>query len=257
MVSLASMAAMAVSLVLAAFLPVGLAVWFARKHRGTLRDMVVGALIFFVFVLVLENAMHVYFLRTNFETSMILDNPWAYAVYGALAAGIFEESGRYLGFRFLLKGRERWEDGIAYGIGHGGIEALLVGGLAAAQSLYLSFMMNAGNLPAQLEGFRAALSGTAPWLFLLSGFERLFALALQIALSLIVLYGVRLNKFRYVLYAVLIHAAVDFPAALYQKGMIPDVMLIEAGLAVVAAASIWFIIKSGKKSRLAEGEDKQ
>jgi uncharacterized membrane protein YhfC len=253
MVSGASIAAMAVSLVLAAVVPAAAAVWCVRKFRGTARNIIAGALVFAVFVLVLERGMHVYFLRINFEASMFLDNPWAFATYGAFAAGIFEETGRYLGFRILLKGRERWEDGIAYGIGHGGIEALLIGGLAAAQNLYLSFMANAGKLPEALAQYGSLLAGTAPYIFLISGAERVFALALQTALSLLVLHAVRKKKIRYVILAVLIHAAVDFPAALYQKGAISSILAIEAGLAAVAAASLCFIIWSRKKMDWKEG----
>ncbi|MBP1744938.1 MAG: putative rane protein [Firmicutes bacterium] len=258
MVSNASIAAMVISLVLSAGIPIAAAVWCSSKFKKTLRNILVGAVIFILFVLVLERSMHVYFLIVNFETSMFLDDPWIYAVYGAFAAGIFEETGRFLGFKFLLRGRERWEDGVAYGIGHGGIEAVLIGALAAAQNLYMSFMMNAGSLPEALEPYTGALTGTAPHLFLISGFERMFALALQVALSLLVLYGVKRKKFRYVIYAVLLHAAVDFPAALYQKGVISGILPIEAGLAAVAAMSLYFIFKSkkifGKSENSVEGE---
>lgn len=256
MVSGASLAAMAVSLALAAGVPAAAAVWCVKKYRGTARNILVGALVFVFFVLVLERSMHVYFLKVNFEASMILDNPWVFATYGAFAAGIFEEMGRYLGFRLLLRGRERWEDGIAYGIGHGGIEAILLGGLAAGQNLYLLLMFNSGRLPAALEQYGSLLAGTAPHMFLVSGFERMFALSLQVALSLLVLYGVRKKKFRYVMLAVLIHAAVDFPAALYQKGIIPDILIIEAGLAVIAAASLCVIVISRKRPGWGQGEEK-
>lgn len=248
MVSDASIAAMVFSLIIAAGVPVAAAIWCSLKYRKTFRNILTGALVFAVFVLVLERSMHYYFLVANFETSMFLDDPWIYAAYGAFAAGIFEETGRFLAFRYLLRGRERWEDGVAYGIGHGGIEALLIGGLAAAQNLYLSLMIRAGTLPESLEQFRGALAGAAPYLFLVSGVERMFALALQIALSLLVLKGVRERKFRYVLYAVLIHAAVDFPAALYQKGVISGILTIEAGLAAVAAVSLYYIVRSRKSS---------
>jgi uncharacterized membrane protein YhfC len=235
MVSNASALAMVLSLVLSAGVPIAAAIWCSSKFKKTFRNILVGALIFILFVLVLERSMHVYFLMVNFETSMFLDNPWIYAVYGAFAAGIFEETGRFLGFKFLLRGRERWEDGVAYGIGHGGIEAVLIGGLAAAQNLYLAFMVNAGTLPEALEQFRSLLTDTAPYLFLVSGVERMFALALQVGLSLLVLYAVKQKKLRYFIYAVL-----------YQKGVISSILALEAGLAAVAAVSLHFIIKSRK-----------
>lgn len=117
-------------------------------------------------------------------------------------------------------------------------------------------MFNSGRLPAALEQYGSLLAGTAPHMFLVSGFERMFALSLQVALSLLVLYGVRKKKFRYVMLAVLIHAAVDFPAALYQKGIIPDILIIEAGLAVIAAASLCVIVISRKRPGWGQGEEK-
>jgi uncharacterized membrane protein YhfC len=258
MVSNAAVSAMVLSLVLSAGVPIAAAIWCSSKFKKTFRNILAGVLIFILFVLVLERSMHMYFLVVNFETSMFLDNPWIYAVYGAFAAGIFEETGRFLGFKFLLRGRERWEDGVAYGIGHGGIEALLIGGLAAAQNIYMAFMVNAGTLPDALKPYAVAITDTAPYLFLVSGVERMFALALQVGLSLLVLYAVKQKKFRYVLYAVLLHAAVDFPAALYQKGVISSILAIEAGLAAVAAVSLYLIIKSkknfGKVENSVEGE---
>lgn len=177
---------------------------------------------------------------------MILENPWIFGLYGGLAAGIFEESGRLFGYKLLLKGRTEWKDGVAYGIGHGGIEAILVGGLSAAQSLYFSYLLNAGNLPQALEQFSGILTGTSPYLFMVSGIERMFALALQVALSILVLYAVRTKKWRYFFLAIAIHAAIDFPAALYQKGIISNVWTIEASLAVIAAACLFFIVRSKK-----------
>jgi len=244
MVSGVSMAAMVFSLLLATAVPIAAAVWCVRKYKKSVKNILVGAAIFIIFALVLERSMHVYFLKTNFEISMILENPWIFGLYGGLAAGIFEESGRLFGYKLLLKGRTEWKDGVAYGIGHGGIEAILVGGLSASQSLYLSYLMNAGNLPPALEQLRGILTGTSPYLFMVSGIERMFALALQIALSILVLYAVRTKKLSYFFLAIAIHAAIDFPAALYQKGIISNVWIIEAGLAVIAAACLFFIVRS-------------
>ncbi|MHC1719484.1 MAG: YhfC family intramembrane metalloprotease [Clostridiaceae bacterium] len=246
MVSGASMAAMGFSFLLATAVPVAAAVWCLKKYKNSIKNIIVGAAMFVIFALILERSMHIYFLKTNFEISMILENPWIFGLYGGLAAGIFEEFGRFFGYKLLLKGRTAWKDGVAYGIGHGGIEAILVGGLSAAQSLYLSYLINMGSLPAALEQIRGILTVTEPYLFMVSGIERMFALALQIALSILVLYAVRTKKLRYLFYAVIIHAAIDFPAALFQKGIISNVWTIEAALAVIAAISLFFIVRSQK-----------
>ena len=53
-----------------------------------------------------------------------------YALYGGLAAGLFEETGRLLAFRFILKPHTARITALSYGIGHGGIEAFWVMGLS-------------------------------------------------------------------------------------------------------------------------------
>jgi uncharacterized membrane protein YhfC len=49
----------------------------------------------------------------------------------ALTAGIFEEVGRYIGYRWFMRREEKtWNKAVMYGLGHGGLESiLLVGGL--------------------------------------------------------------------------------------------------------------------------------
>ena len=66
-----------------------------------------------------------------------LENPYVFAIYGGLTAGIFEELGRFVAFFFLLKKYLDYKDGFAYGIGHGGIESILVGGILCASNTYI------------------------------------------------------------------------------------------------------------------------
>lgn len=48
-----------------------------------------------------------------------------------MLAGIFEETARYILFKFILKNTRSWKEGTVVGLGHGGVEALLLGILAA------------------------------------------------------------------------------------------------------------------------------
>ncbi len=52
---------------------------------------------------------------------MISGNPFLYAIYGGLAAGIFEEFGRFFCMITVMKRfMYQRENSIIYGIGHGG-----------------------------------------------------------------------------------------------------------------------------------------
>jgi uncharacterized membrane protein YhfC len=117
-----------------------------------------------------------------------------YALTFGLSAGVFEEVARYLVYRIWLReSRTKW-DGLMFGAGHGGLESILLGGLAgfalfqaiAYRGADLSTLVPVDQLDlaqAQLEAYWAA-----PWYaVLLSAAERLFALCFHLSASLLVL----------------------------------------------------------------------
>src|SRR5882757_5150878 len=95
------------------------------------RDAIAGVAVFALFAMVIERALNGYVLHQNETTSAWLSNPVAFVVYGALAAGVCEEVGRFIGMRLLLKRAAAksgstslaagTNDGTAltYGLGHG------------------------------------------------------------------------------------------------------------------------------------------
>lgn len=246
------MALMVVSFLISAGAPCGLLVYFYKREKMSLIPLVTGIAVFIVFTQMLEKALHVYLLQLNPRSAQLFRNPWLFAAYGGLAAGLFEEGGRFVGFNYLLKRSRKWIDGISYGIGHGGAESFLIGGLANLQYLLFAVLINNGVLeavlggklpPAPLAQLKQTLVASSPLLFLASGIERLFALAIQIALSLVVLYAVRYGRYIYLLCAVLIHALLDFPAALYQAHRF-NLWGVEVFAALLAVLSVMFIIRS-------------
>lgn len=222
-ISLAVQAAIPLLITLAAFF------YLRKKEQIPLVPLGVGALIFIVFSQVLEKLLHHYVFFMNPAAAEALKAPLTYALYGALAAGVFEEAGRYAAFRFLLRRRRERRDGLAYGLGHGGVEALLIGTVAAVQMLTMALMIKNGQfdaiasgMPAGMgEAIRQQLQHVTPGMSLLSAGERLMALIFQLALSLLVLYAVRSGKLRFLALAVAWHALPDFFAALFQKQAFP------------------------------------
>ena len=105
----------------------------------------------------------------------------------ALSAGVAEELTRWIFMRWLFK-RKTYANGIIFGFGHGGIEALLIVGIPVVMQIHL----------------------VATSQLLLSGVERLCAMAIHVCLSLIVLTGIRKRAFRYLCYAIMIHTIINF-----------------------------------------------
>lgn len=254
MVSNLSLAGMVFSLLVSFLLPIGLII-FARKRYGAyFSTIAVGALVFFIFALILESLLHLYVLKVNPATKALMDNHWIYAIYGGLAAGIFEETGRFIAFKYFLKKRREWKDGLAYGIGHGGIEAMLLAGFGAINNLIYSLAINKGNfnsligskLPVETgEQLKNSLIDSHWTLFFLSGIERCFAIAIQIGLSILVIYAVKNRKYIYFLLAILIHALIDFPAVLAQRGVL-NIWVVEGVAFVACIIGVYWIIKSKK-----------
>jgi len=102
MVPVSSLIVMALCALLGVAVPVGLAIWLVKKYQVKPLTILVGAGVFIVFALVLEPILHQLVLKGP-HGAAILGNVWYYALYGGLAAGLFEETGRFLGMKFLLK----------------------------------------------------------------------------------------------------------------------------------------------------------
>lgn len=253
------------SLACALVFPVVLCIVFLRKQHPGFIPVLLGCAVFILFVLILEALMHNLVLTNPGIKGFFDKNIWAYALYGGLAAGIFEETGRFLVFRFLMKKKTEWKHGVAYGIGHGGIEAILLVGLSFINLIVYAVLINTGNFDAMtaalpkasadaLIAVKNSLIGDAWWIYALGGIERLCTMAIQIALSILVLYAVVNRKFLFYVLAVLLHAAIDFPAVFAQKGYL-SMPVMELIVAVIAAGALLFILRSRKLFPVPEKTD--
>ena len=257
MVGTFSLFGMVFSLLIALVGPVVLAILWARKTPLGARTTLAGAGTFIVFALILEQLLHyVVLVAIPNLGATITGNPLLMGLYGGFAAGIFEEVGRFLVLSFILRKSRCWKQGVAFGIGHGGIEAFILLGLTSINNLAYSLMINSGSFDsiisavpaAQQEPLMAAkdaLISTSSAMFFVGGLERIFAVTCHIAFTLIVLYAIRKRKIAFLGLAILLHAALDFPAALCQAGVIP-IWGSEVILGIFAAASLTFIILSKK-----------
>lgn len=247
MVPVSSLAMMAVCALVGIAAPVALAWWLVRKHHARLGTIMVGAGVFFVFALLLEPVLHQAVLKGPYGTA-ITGNTWYYALYGGLAAGLFEESGRFLGMKFLLR---KEPDGplpaVAYGAGHGGMEMLMIFGITMISNLVISLMINAGQVDAilsavpaetreQMEGQFMKLQDLNAGQLLLGLWERISALILQLGLSVIVWTSVRKGGKWCWLFpaAILLHALVDGCAVVLSKSV--SMIAIEAIICSMAIA---------------------
>ena len=250
MVPVSSLIMMAANALLGIAVPVCLAVYLVRKHRAKLSSILIGAGTFILFALVLESILHQLVLKGP-HGSDILGNTLLYALYGGLAAGVFEETGRFLSMKFLMKKEpSKPLPGIAYGVGHGGAEMLIIFGITMINNLVISALINsgqadaifakvpeeaAGQLQAQLDQLQTLGAGT----LLIGLWERFSALILHLGLSMLVWVAVRKGGKWLWLFpaAIVLHAIVDAGAVLLQKstGLVPLELIVMAEALAVAA----------------------
>lgn len=239
-----SIAVMAVSLAVCVGLPVGLCIYMKKVGSASLKSFFLGCGIFVIFALVLEQILH--FIVGTVSGTFFSEHFIAYAVYGGLAAGLFEETGRYVAMKFFMKGRLAKQEAIMYGVGHGGIEAILLGGMACLSNLLTSVVINSGilekMLPAGDARAQAAISqltGLPAWQFLLVGMERCSAVVLHIVLSYLVYLGVKNKKIQFYILAVLVHFLMD--AGLVFAAKYIPVLALELGLMAVVLVLAAFV----------------
>ena len=174
-----------------------------------------------LFAFVLEQIFH-YVILNSSAGAFIQERTLLFALYGGAMAGIFEETGRFTAFGTVLKKyRHKDFNALMYGAGHGGIEALILLGITSVNNIIYSVLINTGNtvsLISNLSGDALKQVETAidslitypSYMFLLGGVERIFAVCLQLSLSVLVWFAVKNRQQRY-LYpvAVCIHLIVD------------------------------------------------
>ena len=263
MVSVLSIVFMFFSCIVSFLLPLGLTVYFYKKRQIHLRAVLIGALVFFVFQILLRIPI-ISFISTLSWYSRVATWRWFPGIlilplFLALTAGLFEEIGRFFGYRFFLRERLSWWNGVAMGIGHGGTEALLLVGLGNLNNIVYSVLINSGQFGSQVapvipegsaELIKYSLINTPSIMFLVGGLGRIMTLIIQIAFSLIVLIAIVRKKNIYLLYAVLLHTLIDLPAAFYQMGFL-NLFTTEVMIFFLAIIAWVYIIRSKQNPYLA------
>ena len=191
------------SIVLSMGGPIALFIAGRVKLKARISSFFIGAGTFLLFAMLLEQLMHV--LVIQFCGLNAQSKPWLYYVYAALAAAVFEETGRLIAMKFWMKKWLDFPNALMYGIGHGGVEAILIGGLSGISNLVSMLMINSGAMQNTLAALPAesanqtvsqlsALWTTPAPLFFVSGIERISAIILHIGLSLLIYRAVKSGK---------------------------------------------------------------
>jgi uncharacterized membrane protein YhfC len=243
-------------------LPLGVGLYLFRRWTVSWGLALVGAAIF-----LLSQAAHIPFntavlnpvlARLGFGSADVAGWPLALsALLLGLSAGVFEEGARWLAYRFWVRRARTFREGVVFGLGHGGAEAIALGILALLQHVQL-FALRGQDLAAivpadQLEAATAQVEAywaSPTWAYFLSSIERASALAVQITLSVLVLQAfVRPRGGLWLLAAVGWHTLVDagavFTAVLWgtYRGLTSGAVASEILVGGFALASLYILLR--------------
>ena len=208
MVPVSTIIACVITLLVSLILPVGILMVFAAKHKkqGILTAWLLGAAGFFVTQILIRLPILTALQSQSWFVSFANSHLFAYAFTLAFTAGLFELAGRF-GVAKILEKKLTWNRSLAVGLGHGGIEAMLLIGMTYVNNLAYIAMINSGTFDTtlaqaaamgvdvtQLELVKQQLITMPPVLFLLAGLERILAMTAHIAMSALVCYGVAHKK---------------------------------------------------------------
>lgn len=233
--------------------PILLALYFYKKEKISLKVVFVGGLVFLIAQPIIRIPILNHLESNLWFMVNINSNVWIASFVYAVSAGIFEECGRFIAFKYIIKNHKRWKDGIAFGIGHGGFEALYIALLMGPMNNFINMILiNSGKfesialskgMPQEaIVNLKNSLISLSPYLVLMPGIERIFTIIIQMGLTMVVLYGVKLNRKRYLLYAIALHTLVDFPI-----GLVKNSITLEGYVGLAAVISIIFLVKSRNK----------
>ncbi len=191
-----------ISFIIEIGLPIALAVIVWKKFKVSWAIFFLGMALFLISLIRIPlNGYVTSLLRQSFSQNN-------YIIYSGLfvsfTAALFEEGVRVLGIGLIIREKNYYK-GLMYGIGHGGGgEAMVFVGFSSIIN-YVVFRFFPGLVP----GYDVL--GSIEWyLPLVGSMERVFAIAIQIFLSILIMHAFLKRKYYYIFIAFGFHLLVDF-----------------------------------------------
>ena len=259
-----SVPALIITIILMIAIPVLFFVFWRRKHKGqtNISYLIAGAIGFIVSARMLELGVHYFCIIQDNPVSRIINGSTVvFVLYGIIMAGVFEECGRYIVLKYIMKKNHTRENAVLYGIGHGGIEILAVVLPLMITYLAIAVLFSGGDVENALSSLKSTEETAAAALpsvqaaaafdygmMVMNVIERLFAILIHIGLTVIVYYGIMNEKKIWLSAAILLHMLMDTFPALYQRGVLP-LWAVELWAALWTVVIVWTAVKLYRKTK--------
>ena len=211
------------STIFVTLLPIVLGFIWIRKYNGRICYILIGVGGFIGSVAI--ESIFLLLMTKIFGKDSIIFN-----IIGGISPGLFEETGKYLLIKYIYSKEKLKNNSVSYGLGHGGIESIMVGISLLANIFAKDVLIEQGVLK-QSVTFSWCLMGVC---------ERIFAIALQISLSIINYKAIRDQNINFYFLAIILHDFIDFFAILYHKGILKSLYVVELIFGILAFSVFWY-----------------
>lgn len=207
-------------------IPILSALYIGFKQQNYFKAFMIGVLTFTLFQVLTRIPLIQYGL-----------SPWAdfiyfaqkyyllYVLFLSLSAGLFEEFGRLFMMKRFLKDMNLTQ-ALVFGLGHGGIEALLLVGIPFATH-------------PELISYGPTLA--------YAGLERISALLLHLLFSVLVYQSIQAKTKHLLMVSIILHTLVNFGAIALMM-LIESTLWVEVVLMVLAIAGLVYIMRQRRSS---------
>ncbi len=225
--STSSMLLILLTAVLGIALPLIAAIIWCKKKHEPFTTVLIGAATFLLFAIVIEKPLQAIFISFDNPVSQFVNaRPVLWGIIVGLFPGVFEETGRFVAFKTVLRKRTQRETGLSHGIGHGGFEAMFILGITYLEYFAFALLLNQGlfvelliepvkdslssDAIAQITGIVEQITTFTAATMGLALVDRLLAVAYHIGASIMVFYAVK-DKKKWWLYplSIIIHTVID------------------------------------------------
>ena len=257
-VSTSSMLLILLTAILGIAIPLIAAIIWCKKKHEPFTTVLIGAATFLLFAIVIEKPLQALVISLDSPVSQFVNaRPILWGIIVGLFPGVFEETGRFVAFKTVLRKRTQRETGLTHGIGHGGFEAMFILGITYIEYFVFAVMLNTGSffeqmiepvkdslstdvmkqitdIVEQITTFSAGMLGLAL-------VDRLIAVLYHIGASIMVFYAVK-DKEKWWLYplSILIHTVIDGFLGLQLAGVFELSNTVNEIIFAVEALAVFF-----------------
>lgn len=219
--------------------------WYTVRSRIQFSQIILGVFAY-VLVMMLENVFSMVSTTAGLPTSGVV-----YALYLTLSIVLSREIIRFVVMKFGLVDRFNDTDSaLGFAIGFAGLYLfvcasyyfnLYTAAKEVAENGVEAFLMNAGTDQEEAYALLESITSQGGWEYIFTGVNRAFFLVRELALSVLVWYGIRNEKMRlWLLLAPVMHFITMLPDGLYGAGIM-DNLYVKDVITFILTGGVTFI----------------